>query len=48
MISKNSSEITMNIKIMNTDKAVQKINLWRSFQFQTRRKAKDMMGYITF
>lgn len=47
MMSKNSSETIMNIKIINIDKAIKKTNLFRSYQFQIRRKAKDMMGYIT-
>lgn len=47
-ISKNASQTTMNTKIINTDKTDKKTNLLRSYQFQEKRKAKDMMGYITF
>jgi len=43
MISKNSSETTTNIEIINTDEAIKK-NLLRSYQFQERRKANDMRG----
>lgn len=43
MISKNSSETTTNIEIINTDEAIKK-NLLSSYQFQERRKANDMRG----
>lgn len=46
MISKNSSETTTKIEIINTGEAIKK-NLLRSYQFQERRKANDMRGYIT-
>ena len=46
MISKHSSETTTKIEIINTYEAITK-NLLRSYQFQERRKANDMRGYIT-
>lgn len=46
MISKNSSETTTNIEIINTYKAIKK-NFLRSYQFQEIRKVNDMRGYIT-
>lgn len=49
MISKNSSETTMNIKIMNTDKAVKKINKsLEIFSISDKKKNKRHDGYITF
>lgn len=46
MISKNSSETTTNIEIINTYKAIKK-NFLRSYQFQEIRKVNDMRGYTT-
>ena len=45
MISKNSSETTTNIEIINTYKAIKK-NFLRSYQFQEIRKVNDMRSVM--